>query len=399
MSARAELRTLVAAVYLPILASQTGLGMLVPVLPLHLRDLGYDFTLVTLVLGATGLGGLLANPPTGRLVERDRTDLALLVALVLMTVSIAALAVVDRAVPLILAQAVTGAGGVVLILSRQTRILRTTSPEIRGRAMSFIGGSLRISLLVGPAAGGLLADAVGAESTFLVAAALSALGLIPAMASRRSLEPVPVGAEPTPADEPSLARIVRSHAGALVGAGAGQLGSMAIRFGRQALFPLYGASIGLDTGEVGLVVSLSALVDLVVFPVSGILMDRHGRLFAVVPAFTIMAAAMFVVAATDGTAGLIVAGVLYGLGNGIGSGTMLTVSTDLAPDHGAGPFLAALGIVRDLGRIAGPLIVGVAADQLGIDWSAIALGILGLATAGLFLFVVGETRPTGTAIR
>jgi MFS family permease len=118
----------------------------------------------------------------------------------------------------------------------------------------------------------------------------------------------------------------------------------------------------------------------------------------VVPAFTIMAVSMFVIAATDGPAGLVVAGLLYGIGNGIGSGTMLTVSTDLAPADATGPFLAALGIVRDVGRIVGPLAVGIAADQLGIDWSAIVLGLVGLATAAMFLFVVGETRPSRPAV-
>jgi MFS family permease len=169
---------------------------------------------------------------------------------------------------------------------------------------------------------------------------------------------------------------------------------MAIRFGRQALFPLYGAAIGLDPGQIGLVVSLSAFADLAVFPVSGFLMDRRGRLWAVVPAFTIMSIGMFVLAATDGAVGLVASGLLVGIGNGIGSGTMLTVSTDLAPAESPGQFLAALGLIRDVGRMGGPLVVGIAADRLGIDWSAIALGAIGLATVALFLLVVGETRPT-----
>lgn len=401
MSASATLRTLIPGVYLPILATQTGIGMLVPVLPLYLRDLGYSFTAVTVVLGATGLGGLMANVPTGRLIDRDHSDRALPLSLVIMAVAMASLALFDRAVPLILAQAALGAGGVLLILSRQTRILRTTDPEVRGRAMSFVGGCLRISLLVGPAVGGFVAGIAGFRTAFVVAGALAALGLPSALVARRTaIAELPLR---TPTTEPAsppmpLTEVVRRHARALAGAGAGQLGSMAVRFGRQALFPLYGAAIGLDSGEIGLVVSLSSLADLLVFPVSGLLMDRWGRLWAVVPAFTIMAVSMFVVAATEGVTGLVVAGVLYGLGNGIGSGTMLTVATDLAPTDATGPFLAALGIVRDLGRILGPLAVGVAADRLGIDWSAIVLGMVGLATAGMFLFVVGETRPAPTAV-
>lgn len=388
---RDVLRSLLLSIYLPILTTQTGVGMLVPTLPLFLRDLGLGFTMVAVVLAGTGIGGLLANAPVGRLLERDDTDVAVLVGVGLMAVSIATLALVDTVPLLTLSQAATGAGGVIIILSRQTVILQRTPPRVRGRAMSFVGGTQRVSFLAGPAVGGVLAETIGFRSTFLVAAALAATGLIPgALGRTRSSE----GTRTQRASVEPFRVVVRRHARALAAAGSGQLGSMAIRFGRQALFPLYGAAIGLDPGQIGLVVSLSAFADLAVFPVSGFLMDRRGRLWAVVPAFTIMSIGMFVLAATDGAVGLVASGLLVGIGNGIGSGTMLTVSTDLAPAESPGQFLAALGLIRDVGRMGGPLVVGIAADRLGIDWSAIALGAIGLATVTLFVLVVGETRPT-----
>lgn len=387
---RGVLRPLVLSIYLPILTTQVGVGMLVPTLPLYLVELGFGFTLVTVVLAGTGIGGLLANAPVGRLLERDDTDVAVLVGIGLMAASMASLALVEAAPLLTLSQAATGVGAVIMILSRQTVVLRRTPPHVRGRAMSFVGGTQRVSFLVGPAVGGILAEMIGFRSTFLVAGALTATGLLPGALGRTgsSVESPAVRAPILP-----FRRVVRDHAGALAAAGSGQLGSMAIRFGRQALFPLYGQAIGLDAGQIGLIVSLSALADLVVFPASGILMDGRGRLWAVVPAFTIMSIGMFVLAATDGTVGLVAAGLLVGIGNGIGSGTMLTVSTDLAPVESPGQFLAALGLIRDVGRMGGPLVVGIAAEQLGIDWSAIALGAIGLVTVAIFVLVVGETRP------
>ncbi|MEO1062375.1 MAG: MFS transporter [Actinomycetota bacterium] len=384
------LRSLLLSIYLPILTTQTGLGMLVPTLPLYLRELGFGFTLVTVVLAGTGIGGLLANAPAGRLLERDDTDLAVVIGVGTMAGSMATLALVESAALLTLSQAVTGAGAVVLILSRQTVVLRRTPADMRGRAMSFVGGTQRVSFLAGPAVGGFLADAVGFRSTFLVAATLAAIGLLPGALGRGAS-----GAGSSRHRRPvaPFRHVVRQHARSLAAAGSGQLGSMAIRFGRQALFPLYGAAIGLEAGQIGLIVSLSALADLAVFPISGVLMDGRGRLWAVVPAFTIMSLGMFVLAATDGTAGLVLSGLLVGVGNGIGSGTMLTVSTDLAPAESPGQFLAALGLVRDVGRMGGPLVVGIAADRLGIDWSAIALGLIGLATVAVFVLVVGETKP------
>ena len=82
---------------------------------------------------------------------------------------------------------------------------------------------------------------------------------------------------------------------------------------------------------------------------------------------------------------------LDGLGNGLGSGTMLTLSTDIAPGDNPAVFLSALRLLADVGRIVGPLAVGVVADRLDLGASSVVLGLVGVATALLFVFAVGET--------
>jgi MFS family permease len=45
-------------------------GVLIPTLPLYARSLGVSFALVSLAVGASGLGTLLADLPAGVLLER-----------------------------------------------------------------------------------------------------------------------------------------------------------------------------------------------------------------------------------------------------------------------------------------------------------------------------------------
>ena len=149
------------------------------------------------------------------------------------------------------------------------------------------------------------------------------------------------------------------------------------------LIPAVGALVAIGTGA-----------DLLLFPVSGWLMDRFGRLYAIVPAFSLMAIGLLVLGAWATTLGAIVAGVVMGVGNGMSAGTMLTLGGDLAPPD-SGPFLAALGMMQEFGIMIGPLVVGGLADTAGLNASAIVLAVVLFAGIAWFVVVLGDTgRPS-----
>jgi MFS family permease len=86
------------------------------------------------------------------------------------------------------------------------------------------------------------------------------------------------------------------------------------------------------------------------------------------------------------------AGVVIGLGNGLGSGSMMTLGADLAPEGATGEFLGIWRLIGDSGAVIGPLTVGVIADSLGLTNGAYALAGAGFASSLILLFLVKETR-------
>jgi MFS family permease len=131
--------------------------------------------------------------------------------------------------------------------------------------------------------------------------------------------------------------------------------------------------------------------------VAGWVMDRFGRLAAMVPAFGLIALGLIVLGLANGTPLAVAAGAIIGIGNGMSSGTMLTLGSDLAPPDAPGQFLAGMATMQDSGRVAGPLLVGAVGAAFGLGAAAFALaGVLFVAIAWLTL-VVGETsRPNNT---
>lgn len=393
MSEVRQLGPLIGRVYLPAFLATLGEAMLVATLPLYLRDLGMSFTLLSVVLAAAGVGALVFNVPAGLSIARWGDRDVMLWGVGIAAVSSWALAAVTGFGPLVAVRFVAGIGMVSWLLSRQTFMFHEVHVGLRGRAMSILGGIARASYLIGPAAGGWLATHYTFRLSFVVAGAVAAVGVVTLLASRRA------EGSHEPPDAPVLHGLwpmLRGHAGILLKTGFAQLCTSTIRRGRFVILPLYGASLGLDPAQVGVVMSLSSGLDLLLFPISGYLMDRFGRLYAIVPAFTTMGVALALTPLAHGFAALVLVGLAIGLGNGLGAGSMLTLGTDLAPRAAPAEFLGSLGLLRDIGRIAAPVIAGSIADALGLGTAAVVLGAIGVLAAVSFVVLVGETHVKGT---
>jgi len=384
------IRPLVPRVYLPTFLASFGEGMLIPTLPLYLASLGVNYTLVTLAVAMMGFGTLAANVPTGLLLTRISERRAMIAGVVLFAAGGLLLAVAPFFALILVVRAVAGVGAALWGISRMAYMVRTVPIEHRGRAMSFFGGINRIAVFMSPAIGGALAT-VSFQLAFLVAGLVMAAAVLPVLVVEERLGP-PVRYGGRQPGWREIVDVFRHHTRDLLTAGLGLVFTAMIRSGRQVVVPLFAAdTIGLDAAAVGVAVSASAAVDMTLFPVAGYLMDRWGRRFAIVPSFLIFGLAMGVLPLARDFTGLLIVTMLIGLGNGIGSGTMLTMGSDLAPQDNPGAFLGVWRLIGDSGHTAGTLVVGAVSDLIGLAMAPFFLAAIGLAGALTFGVLVRET--------
>ena len=385
------MRRLVMPVYLPIAAGTFGLAMLVPVLPLYLTDSGLSLRLASVVLAAIGAGATIGGLPAGAAIARFGERRVMFAALVMTGLTSALLGVTEAAFVLIGLRLGTGAANVALRLSRQSYVTRRVGDRIRGRAMANIGGAFRMSLFVGPLIGGLLTDVFGFTTTFVVAGFTSALGIVPPLAAKHTL-PLREGATPRSAHgQAGIRSTIRTHWRLLALVGVVPLLTMTVRDGRNVVVPLIGDDLGLSPTAVGALVTVGTTADLLLFPVAGHVMDRFGRLAAIVPSFTLIAVGLAVLGFAESTSTAVAGGAVIGLGNGLSSGSLLTLGSDLAPAEQPGPFLAAFGVLQDVGKVAGPLAVGLVGSMADLGAAALTLAAIMVVTIVWLVVVVGET--------
>ena len=384
------------SVFVPTVILSFAEGMLVPVLPLYLAVLGAPFWWVGLVLAAEGIGMLLADLPAGALLRRIDRKAAMLAGIGLLGLASLAMAATDSVGALFALRLTAGLGAALWGISRHAYLTDSVPLKQRGRTIAAFGGAHRIGLFVGPAVGGVLAAAFGFQAAFLAYGAVAAVALV---FCARYLERHPrrpdLGARPsTGGGAGAWTAVWRGRGRLLLAAGAGNLMAAAIRAGRRIVIPLAGATLlGLDVQQVGWIVSAAAGVDVVMFPLAGWIMDRHGRKRAIVPSFALQALGMALVPLAGGFWGLLLAACVIGFGNGIGSGTMMTLGADLAPPEAVGEFLGTWRLIGDAGAMGGPVLVGALADVLSLPAATLAIAAVGLGAVLVFAYGMPETLP------
>jgi MFS family permease len=387
-------RELMLAVYLPTILLALGQGALLATLPLYATELGFGYTLISVVSAAAAIGTLVTDVPAGALLHRIGLRTAMLGGAGLVVVGTLSLAFVTSGEAIVGLRVLAGIGTALWGLSRHAFIAGAVPIERRGSAIAMFGGINRIGVFGGPAVGGFVGTLFGLQSSFVLTGVMAALALVAAYIFVPPDTAHVVTRRGGSSERWTIVRkTLAEHANDLAAAGVAQLFAQMIRQGRQLLIPLVGVQqLGLNAAEVGTVMTISAVVDMAMFFPAGFLMDRFGRKFASVPSFAIMAVGIGMVPFATSFATLTAAGVVVGLGNGLGSGSMMTLGADLAPEGATGEFLGIWRLIGDLGMVVGPLTVGLIAGSLSLDGSAYALAIAGLMSSLTLAFLVQETR-------
>ena len=379
-------------VYLPTLIMACCNGLIIPILPVFALSLQVSYDTVGWVLAAQGLGTLLCDVPAGILVRRLGHKRVMLVGISLNVGGVLALFWAQGLSEVLAWRFLSGAGSALWTISRHAYIADLFQAGERGRSIAVLGGLGRVGTFAGPALGGVVGAVLGLRMPFLVFAGLGTLCIAVVLLWIEDEESSEDGAR----GDSRIGAVLRTHYGPLLTAGSGQLCAQLIRAARHAIIPLYGAEVlGLAPDEVGLIISLSSAIDMLMFYPAGVIMDRWGRKYAYVPSFLLQSFGMAMVPFAGDFGWLLVVSLVIGLGNGLGSGTMMTLGADLAPTESRGEFLGLWRFVGDFGSAGGPLVVGHIAQIAGLSTAPLIVAGIGLLGAAILGTLVPETLKRG----
>ena len=374
-----SLRRTALPAYGPSLLFGLGEGAILPAIPLGARELGASVPTAALAVMLIGLGSLLCNIPASLITLHRGERWALVVAALWCALAMALCAWTTHLGLFALGCFMIGMAQAVFSLARQSWLTEAVPVAYRARALSTLGGVMRIGMFIGPfiaAAAihrfGLAGAWVVGVAALLVAAAVSAR--LPELQAEAEAPAVPSAA-------PTLRSTLRDHRQVFLTLGIGVMLVSAVRATRQAVIPLWADHLALEASVAAMIFGLANGIDMLVFYPAGKLMDQKGRLWVVLPCTLVMGVALLLMPLSQGAAGLLLAAALLGFGNGIGSGMVMTLGADHSPRIGRAHFLGIWRLMADIGGSCGPALLSLLAASLSLGAGIALSGLLAFAAA------------------
>ena len=383
MSEDFRLRSVAVAAYGPATLFGLAEGSMLPVITLSVIDRGASTSIAALVGALLGIGSIVTNIPSGMLATRIGERKSMLVAAVITVIGLALCLVnlghgAGSLLVYSLGTLLIGAASSVYSLARQSYLTEMVPPHMRARALSTLGGTLRVGMFVGPFVGAGAMQLWGLPGAYYVSlAAIAAAGAI--------VYRVPDLEESeehrTAALQVTSWGILKQYWRVFLTLGTGIVLLSAIRQTRQVVIPLWAAHIGLSPAENSIIYGVAGGIDALTFYPAGKVMDVHGRRWVAVPCVIIMGISFVLMPLTHGAVTLACTAMIMGFGNGIGSGIVMTLGADISPSIGRPTFLGIWRELADAGAGVGPVILSAVTAVAGLAAGIVVSGTVGFAAA------------------
>ena len=391
-----DLRRIAVAAFGPSLLFGLGEGAILPVIALGVRQLGGSVALAALVVTLIGIGSLVTNIPASIITTRYGERWAIVGAALWGALAMLICVLVANLWAFAAGIFMVGMSSAVFGLARQSYLTEAVPFHYRARALSTLGGVMRIGLFVGPFVAAALIHAMGIGGAYW--AGIGALLLAAAVAARMPDLPVPAVVADASVDladvraAPTIRSVGGQYRRLFLTVGIGVLLVSAVRASRQAVIPLWADHIGLAAAVTSLIYGLASGIDMLVFYPAGKVMDRKGRAWVAVPSMTIMGVALLITPFTSGATTLLLASLVIGFGNGIGSGMVMTLGADYSPVAGRAHFLGLWRLMSDIGSTAGPGMLSAMTALVSLAAGVACTGMLGLAGAAVLWYWIPRAQ-------
>jgi len=390
-------RDVMLSLYIPAAAAGISTGMTAPVLPILAKSFDVSIGIASLVFIVHMAGSAVGTIPTGLLIDRIGRRKVLLIGPIITAIAAIMIATADSFGEILVYRFIGGWGQQMWALSRLTLIADTAGAS-RGRQVTSMLSAQRVGTLIGPALGGGVAAAWGLQLPFVIQGVVLLVGMLPSYFVVKEIDSIK-NAKAKGEFSPKLSW--RSFlvspipavfsAQFLVNVARGGVENGGVLF----LYAAYAYGDEASVVVLGVLSSIMAGVSIPIALASGVVMDKRGRRFTLIPGTISLTLALLLMAATS-YANLSFIWFIAGFAaNHVAVSVMLgswqTIGTDVAPKEGRGTFFGTSRLISHTGRLSSPGSFAVLSEVGSYGIAFTFLATASLAASGIIMFFVKET--------
>lgn len=382
------MRRLVTSTYTPTFLAEMGLGAMFPLFALSVLAMEHSGALAAAAAVIYQAGRLGGSAWGGSLTDRLGSVRSAMVSLGALAVGALVSGLSGGVVLFLVGVLLVGLGHGAYHVARQGQVADIVLFTHRARALTTLAGVWRVANFLGPVIGAGVIGLWSLPAAYLGAAVTAVAAMV---ALRMSSQWRSRPARPVRSDV-RMSQMIRDSWPILRTLGLAVALTGGVRAARIVVIPLWGAHIGMSDDTISLVFAVSAAVDMLLFYPAGAVMDRWGRVWTAVPSTLLLGLGAIALPFTTDALGVVAASIVLGVGNGWGSGLLMTLGADVAPTEGRSRFIATWMVLQDAGGLAGPAIVSAFAT-IALPLGFFAVGGVGVVTAGALWRWIPPWRP------
>jgi len=378
-----------ATLFFALFATVTGVGIVVPLLPVYAHELGASGFFIGMIFGAFSLARTFFLPYFGRLSDLKGRKPLIVSGLLAYTVISFGFIFFKEVNALIVLRFFQGIASAMLMPIIQAYVGDITPAGKEGFSMGLFNMSLFCGLSIGPLLGGVIHDHFSLETSFLCMGGLAFIGfflcffLLP---PTRSEKYISSGRSPVEWKNLFLNRDMASI--------------FLFRFSHilcigivWAFLPLFARiRFSASSSAIGFLIMLGVLVSGALHVPMGLLADRLSKRWMVVAGGMIVAGAVFSFAWVQSFWGLVWASIFFGIGGGIAVPALMAIAVVKGSQTDSmGSVMAILTMAHSLGMLCGSLIGGLMMDVFQLR-AAFPLGAAIMAVTVAVFFASTRSR-------
>jgi len=359
-----------------------GFSIIAPVLPQYALSFSISVALTGWAISSFALARMVMDIPAGFLADLFGRKRIMAVGLVLICLSSILSGMAENYLWLIIGRVIQGVGSALYITAATTWVVQISTGEYRGRFMSLYSGIIFAATSFGPAIGGYSAVHFGLNAPFLVYGGFAVLGLLATVPLKEMVD--------YNHKTRSMVRIKDVPSvfmnGSFLLVNFSVLALFFLRSGvRSTLIPLYASlNLSLSVDQIGILLTVAAVVTSVFTYPSGWLSDRVGRRWPIMSCLFLSALSVVLIPSQTSLGGLIPIMVLYGFATGL-QGSIAAWPADVAPENKLGTAMGVYRVIGDIGMFLGPITVSYVADYTG----HLTVTFIPFLIPALLAFIVG----------
>lgn len=383
--------------FFSLLATITGVGIVVPLLPVYAHDLGAKGLYIGLIFGAFSISRTALLPYFGRRSDIIGRKPYIVVGLFLYALISFAFIMSQNVNTLIALRFIQGAASAMIMPVVQAYIGDITPKSKEGFYMGLFNISTFMGLSIGPLIGGAIKDQFGLNSAFGCMGIMAAVGFVLCLALLPPTRSERV--EHRTSAPPKWSILFKDNA------------VMAISFYRLCymccvgmiwgFLPVFAdAEFSLDASQIGFLVMLGVFISGAMQTPMGFVADKVNKITMMLIGGLIIVVSLLFYGWAAGFWDLVTANILFGIGGGVSMAPLMALAVQIGNrNHSMGSVMSLVTMAHSLGMMGGSLLAGVMMDLVDLR-QVFMFGSLIMA-AGILIFsryALSASSPHSAAI-